>query len=241
MEAAAAPEPPDVEALEKKIKAALVVKLKEKLKAKEEALAASFAAKEAALVEKVAALEADREESDKDRHYRKKDSLRAFDNAMKQLEAAEAAKAALAERLGAAEAAAAEAATRLAAAEAAAATLAAGDGGAAVAAAVAEAEAAKEAAVRGELIAKFKDKLAKARADAAAKASAEVGDRLGALEAAVAGRDLCANQIFNPTSMCAYANVLTRALPPCFENSLRAIDSSKNQPNRLRFDRAREF
>jgi hypothetical protein len=54
-------------------------------------------------------------------------------------------------------------------------------------------------------------------------------------------RDLCANQIFNPTSMCAYSNVLTRALPPCFENSLRAIDSSKNQPNRLRFDRAREF
>jgi hypothetical protein len=52
---------------------------------------------------------------------------------------------------------------------------------------------------------------------------------------------LCANQIFNPTSMCAYANVLTRALPPCFENSLRAIDSSKHQPNRLRFDRAREF
>ena len=33
---------------------------------------------------------------------------------------------------------------------------------------------------------------------------------------------LCRNQIFNPTSMCAYANVLTRALPPCFENSLRA-------------------
>ena len=52
---------------------------------------------------------------------------------------------------------------------------------------------------------------------------------------------LCANQIFNPTSMCAYSNVLTQALPPCFENSLRAIDSSKNQPNRLRFDRAREF
>jgi len=52
---------------------------------------------------------------------------------------------------------------------------------------------------------------------------------------------LCANQIFNPTSMCAYSNVLTRALPPCFENSLRAIDSSKNQPNRLRCDRAREF
>ena len=53
--------------------------------------------------------------------------------------------------------------------------------------------------------------------------------------------DLCASQIFNPTSMCAYSNVLTRSLPPCFENSLRAIDSSKNQPNRLRFDRAREF
>ena len=52
---------------------------------------------------------------------------------------------------------------------------------------------------------------------------------------------LCANQIFNPTSICAYSNVLTRSLPPCFENSLRAIDSSKNQPNRLRFDRAREF
>ena len=57
----------------------------------------------------------------------------------------------------------------------------------------------------------------------------------------VKGLVLCANQIFNPTSMCAYSNVLTRALPPCFENSLRAIDSSKNQPNRLRFDRAREF
>ena len=27
----------------------------------------------------------------------------------------------------------------------------------------------------------------------------------------------------------------------CFENSTRAIDSSKNQPNRLRCDRAREF
>ena len=42
----------------------------------------------------------------------------------------------------------------------------------------------------------------------------------------------CANQIFNPTSMCAYSNVLTQALPPCFEKSLRAIDSSKNQPTR---------
>jgi hypothetical protein len=35
--------------------------------------------------------------------------------------------------------------------------------------------------------------------------------------------------------------VSTRALRLCFENSTRAIDSSKNQPNRLRCDRAREF
>ena len=55
------------------------------------------------------------------------------------------------------------------------------------------------------------------------------------------GADLCANQIFNPDSMCAYSNVLTQTLQLCFENSTRAIDSSKNQPNRLRFDRAREF
>ena len=59
--------------------------------------------------------------------------------------------------------------------------------------------------------------------------------------AADAGEDPCANQIFNPTSMCAYSNVLTRDLRPRFENSTRAIDPSKNQPNRLRFDRAREF
>ncbi|KAK7248141.1 citrate lyase [Aureococcus anophagefferens] len=148
--AAGGPEPPDVEALEKKIKAALVVKLKEKLKAKEEARS-------------VAKAEADKEESDKDRHYRKKDSLRAFDNAMKQLEAAEAAKAALAERLGAARRPrrrrrrAPGRPRRARGARA-------GDGGAALQAAVAEAEAAKEAAVRGELIAKFKDKLAGADA-----------------------------------------------------------------------------
>jgi hypothetical protein len=37
------------------------------------------------------------------------------------------------------------------------------------------------------------------------------------------------------------SNVLTRALAPCFENSTRAIGSSKNQPNRLRFGRAGEF
>ena len=55
------------------------------------------------------------------------------------------------------------------------------------------------------------------------------------------GKDLCGNQIFNPTSMCAYATVSTRGFLLCFENSMRAIDSSKNQPNRLRFDRDREF
>ena len=54
-------------------------------------------------------------------------------------------------------------------------------------------------------------------------------------------RGLCGNQIFNPTSMCAYATVLMQALRLCFDNSTRALDSSKNQPNRLRFDRAREF
>ena len=68
------------------------------------------------------------------------------------------------------------------------------------------------------------------------------GARRAGRELSRVDRDpLCANQIFNPTSMCAYSNVLTRALPPCFENSLRAIESSKNEPNRLRFDRAREF
>ena len=48
--------------------------------------------------------------------------------------------------------------------------------------------------------------------------------------------NLCGIQIFNPTSMCAYATVSTQALRLCFEHSTRAIDSSKNQPNRLRFD-----
>jgi len=55
------------------------------------------------------------------------------------------------------------------------------------------------------------------------------------------GAALCGNQIFNPTSMCAYATVSTQGLLLCFENSTRAIDSSKNQPNRRRCDRAREF
>ena len=52
--------------------------------------------------------------------------------------------------------------------------------------------------------------------------------------------ELCGNQIFKPTSMYAYATVSTQDLWLCFENSTRAIDSSKNQPNRLRFDRDRE-
>ena len=47
-------------------------------------------------------------------------------------------------------------------------------------------------------------------------------------------------QIFNPTSMRAYATVSTQALWLGFENSTRAIDSSKHQPNRLRCDRARD-
>ena len=55
------------------------------------------------------------------------------------------------------------------------------------------------------------------------------------------GYSLCGNQIFNPTSMCAYSTVSTQTLQLRFENWMRAIDSSKNQPNRLRFDRAREF
>jgi predicted glutamine amidotransferase len=54
----------------------------------------------------------------------------------------------------------------------------------------------------------------------------------------LAGFPPCANRIFNPTSMCAYS---TQALRLCSENSMRAIDSSRNQPNRLRFDRSREF
>ena len=59
--------------------------------------------------------------------------------------------------------------------------------------------------------------------------------------AAPRARRLCGNQIFNPTSMCAYATVSTHGFRLCFENSMRAIDSSKNQPNRLRYDRDREF
>jgi hypothetical protein len=58
---------------------------------------------------------------------------------------------------------------------------------------------------------------------------------------AALGNLLCGIQIFNPTSMCAYATVSTQGLLLCFGNSMRAIDSSKNQPNRLRFDRDREF
>jgi len=54
------------------------------------------------------------------------------------------------------------------------------------------------------------------------------------------GVSLCGNQIFNPTPICAYSKGSTQALRLGFENSTRAIDSSKNQPNRLRFGRARE-
>jgi glutamate-1-semialdehyde 2,1-aminomutase len=54
------------------------------------------------------------------------------------------------------------------------------------------------------------------------------------------GLNLRGTRIFNPTSMCAYATVSMRALRPCFENSTRAIDSSKSQPNRLRCGRDRE-
>ena len=53
--------------------------------------------------------------------------------------------------------------------------------------------------------------------------------------------ELCGNQIFNPTSMCAQSNGLDQSLQLRFENSTRAIDSSKNQPNRLRIGRDREF
>ena len=73
--------------------------------------------------------------------------------------------------------------------------------------------------------------------DAGAKVAARVADavRNGTLRQAVWKSNL------QPTSMCAYSKSLTRKLSLCFENSTRAIDSSKNQPNRLRCDRAREF
>jgi hypothetical protein len=70
------------------------------------------------------------------------------------------------------------------------------------------------------------------------KAIAEfLGPRGAALVAlADSGKLPCGNQIFNPTSMCAYAKSSTQPLRPCFENSTRAIDPSKNQPNRHRFE-----
>ena len=49
------------------------------------------------------------------------------------------------------------------------------------------------------------------------------------------------DQTFNPTSTCAESNGVDRTLRPCFEGLTRENDSSKNQPNRLRCDRAREF
>ena len=57
----------------------------------------------------------------------------------------------------------------------------------------------------------------------------------------VAERRLRGTRIFKPTSMCASSNDSDQTLSLCFENSTRAIDPSKNQPNRLRFDGAREF
>ena len=50
-------------------------------------------------------------------------------------------------------------------------------------------------------------------------------DRRSAGELPAVGRRA---EIFNPTSMCAYATVSTQALRLCFEHSTRAIDSSKN-------------
>ena len=71
--------------------------------------------------------------------------------------------------------------------------------------------------------------------------AAKLKDRRDASKLAPARYDLCRIQIFNSTSICAYATVSTQLLWLGFENLIRAIDSSKNQPNRLRFDRAREF
>jgi hypothetical protein len=67
------------------------------------------------------------------------------------------------------------------------------------------------------------------------------GDRCDDETDCCGSNSLCRNQIFNTTSMCAYATVSTQGFWLCFETSMRAIDSSKNQPNRLRFDRDREF
>ena len=48
------------------------------------------------------------------------------------------------------------------------------------------------------------------------------------------------HQTFNMTSMFAKLNESDQMFRPCFENSTRAIGSSKHQPHRLRFGRARE-
>ena len=77
--------------------------------------------------------------------------------------------------------------------------------------------------------------LPRSRSLAAVQASQHAASQWGC---AAATSHLCGNQIFNPTSMCAYATVSMQAFR--FENSTRAIDPSKNQPNRLRCDRARE-
>ena len=80
------------------------------------------------------------------------------------------------------------------------------------------------------------------RGRALQRLSPERGDVYGDATPARSYKDVMQSQtVWNSTSMCAYATVSTQALRSCFENSTRAIDSSKNQPNRLRFDRAREF
>ncbi len=80
------------------------------------------------------------------------------------------------------------------------------------------------------------------RGRALQRLSPERGDVYGDATPARSYKDVMQSQtVWNSTSMCAYATVSTQALRLCFENSTRAIDSSKNQSNRLRFDRAREF
>ena len=61
-------------------------------------------------------------------------------------------------------------------------------------------------------------------------------------QVAIAERlELCGNQTFNLTSMFAELNESDQMFRPCFENPTRAIGSSKHQPHRRRFGRAREF
>ena len=77
------------------------------------------------------------------------------------------------------------------------------------------------------------------RSDARAKRDATIVMSLATVEMRMKLRAVW-KSIFNITSMCMYATVSMQALRLCFKNSTRAIDSSKHQPNRLRFDRDRE-